>query len=207
MIPVDVLTAFSLTVVLLALAPGPDNIFVLTQSAMSGRKAGLWVVLGLCSGLIMHTAAVAFGVAALIKASAVAFTALKLAGAAYLIYLAWQAFRAKPSAIGTQARELTPAQLYRRGLVMNVTNPKVAIFFLAFFPQFTNPAHGSMVAQIVLLGLIFIIATFCVFGIIALASGSLKTFLANPPKAQLIMNRIAGVVFVALAVKIATSKQ
>ncbi len=207
MIPAEVLMAFSLAAVLLALAPGPDNIFVLTQSAISGRIAGIWVVLGLCTGLVVHTAAVALGVAAIIKASAVAFTVLKLAGAGYLIYLAWGAFRAKAQDMSGDVPAFTALQLYRRGLIMNVTNPKVAIFFLAFFPQFTDPARGSMVGQIAVLGLVFMVVTFVVFSAVALLSGGLRNWLTGSPRAQVMINRVAGAVFVGLALKIVTSER
>ena len=94
MIPIESLTTFVIASVLLALAPGPDNIFVLTQSSVNGTKAGLSVTLGLCTGLLVHTSAVALGLAALFKTSYAAFTTVKIIGALYLLYLAWQAFRA-----------------------------------------------------------------------------------------------------------------
>jgi threonine/homoserine/homoserine lactone efflux protein len=130
MIPIEVLGTLFAASVVLALAPGPDNIFVLTQSALHGRSASLLVTMGLCTGLLVHTAAVSFGVAALIQTSQYAFTILKFAGAAYLLYLAWQAIRAARSKIPVDANsQLTAGQLYRRGIIMNVTNPKVSILF------------------------------------------------------------------------------
>ena len=207
MLPLDTLLTFSAAVFLLALAPGPDNIFVLTQSAVSGARRGVIVVLGLCSGLVVHSIAVALGLAALIQASAVAFTVIKLAGAAYLLYLAYKAFTAPVQGLSGDAPRLRGIELYRRGLIMNITNPKVAIFFLAFFPQFTDPAQGSLIAQIIQLGLIFVAVTFVVFGGIAMAAGGLSTWLTRSPGAQLAINRIAGVVFVGLAAKIALSSR
>lgn len=191
--------------VLLALAPGPDNIFVLTQAALRGRAAGIFVTLGLCTGLIVHTTAVALGVAAIFQASALAFTLLKFIGAAYLLYLAWQAFHAGAASLGTgNSKVLTPSQLYRRGIIMNVTNPKVSIFFLAFLPQFTDPLRGSIAVQMILLGLLFILATILIFGGISLIAGTLGQWLGRSPKAQLIMNRVAGTIFTALALRLAT---
>ena len=205
MIPLDTLAAFFFASVVLALAPGPDNIFVLTQSALRGRAAGLLVVFGLCTGLIAHTAAVALGVAAIFQASTIAFTALKLAGAAYLLYLAWLSFRAGAEEIGGNAQEkLSGAQLYRRGILMNMTNPKVSIFFLAFLPQFADPTRGSLTIQMLLLGLAFIASTIVVFGGIALAAGALGEWLCKSAQAQKMMNRIAGVVFIGLALRLAT---
>src|SRR5688500_378660 len=139
---------FLLASALLTIAPGPDNIFVMTQSALYGRKAGTLITLGLCTGLIVHTTLVALGVAAIFMVSTTAFVALKLAGAAYLLYLAWQLLRA--AALPPDRRKppaLTPRQLYFRGILMNISNPKVAIFFLAFLPQFAEPEAGSMPLQ------------------------------------------------------------
>ena len=132
---------------LISISPGPDNIFVLTQSALYGRNSGLMVTLGLCTGLIIHTLAVALGVAALFQASSVAFAVLKIIGAAYLLYLAWQAFTASRSELSasTRSKVRSVKELYMRGILMNVTNPKESIFFLAFLPQFTAPENGALV--------------------------------------------------------------
>lgn len=203
MIATETLLSFFGIALLLGVSPGPDNIFVLTQSALRGRLAGLIVTLGLCTGLLVHTAAVALGVAAIFQASALAFTLLKMTGAAYLLYLAWQALRAAPDklAIG-EASTLKGWQFYRRGIVMNVTNPKVSIFFLAFLPQFAQPQLGSLPWQIVQLGAVFMLATLLVFGSVALLAGSLGRRLERSGRAQLIMNRVAGTVFIALAAKL-----
>jgi threonine/homoserine/homoserine lactone efflux protein len=203
MIPVETLGVFFLASVVLALTPGPDNLFVLTQSALSGPRAGLIVTLGLCTGLIVHTTAVALGVAVIFQTSAIAFTVLKVAGASYLAYLAWQAFRAGASTLpADQAPPVPLHRLYARGIVMNVTNPKVSIFFLAFLPQFADPQRGSLVLQILLLGAVFAVSTILVFGAVALFAGSLGQWLARSDKAQRVMNRVAGTVFAALAIKL-----
>ena len=208
MIPLDTLVVFFAASLLLCLAPGPDNIFVLTQSALRGPAAGCIVTLGLSTGLVVHTTAVALGVAAIFQASALAFNALKIIGAAYLLYLAWLSFRA--SAAGLQAggeRGLRGWRLYRRGIIMNVTNPKVSIFFLAFLPQFADPGRGALSLQLLLLGGLFIIATLLVFGGIALLAGKLGQWLQRSEKAQLLINRVAGIVFVALALKLASTER
>ena len=208
MIPMETLATFFMASVLLGLAPGPDNIFVLTQSALRGKIAGLLVTLGLCTGLVVHTTAVAFGVAVVFQASALAFTALKLGGAGYLLYLAWQAFRASAERISAGRKsELSYPILYRRGIIMNVTNPKVSIFFLAFLPQFADPGRGSLTLQMLLLGGVFIVSTILVFSSIALLAGSIGQWLNRSPKTQVVMNRMAGVVFVGLALKLATVRQ
>jgi threonine/homoserine/homoserine lactone efflux protein len=208
MIPMDTLATFFMASVLLGLAPGPDNIFVLTQSALRGKIAGLLVTLGLCTGLVGHTTAVAFGVAAIFQASALAFTALKLVGAGYLIYLAWQAFRASAEKISAGKQNgLSYTTLYRRGIIMNITNPKVSIFFLAFLPQFADPARGPLTVQMLMLGGVFIVSTILVFGSIALLAGSIGQWLNRSPATQVVMNRVAGTVFVGLALKLATVKR
>jgi len=176
----------------------------LAQSALRGRVAGLIVTLGLCTGLIVHTTAVALGVAAIFQASAVAFTVLKLVGACYLLYLAWQAFRAAATRINARTDGVLGAlPLYRRGIIMNVTNPKVSIFFLAFLPQFADPTRGPLALQLMLLGGVFILATVLVFGGVALLAGSLGQWLNRSARAQRVMNRIAGTVFAGLALKLA----
>lgn len=206
MIPIETAATFFLASVVLALVPGPDNIFVLTQSALQGRVAGLIVTIGLCTGLIVHTTAVALGIAVIFQASATAFTALKLVGAGYLLYLAWQAFRAAARKIQTNRSEgLSSKHLYFRGIVMNITNPKVSIFFLAFLPQFADPARGQLTYQLMGLGGLFIIATLLVFGSIALLAGLVGEWLNRSPHTQRVMNWIAGTVFAALALKLATT--
>lgn len=208
MIPVDTLAAFFAASTLLALAPGPDNIFVLTQSALYGKFSGLFVTLGLCTGLVVHTTAVALGISVVFQASALAFTALKTVGACYLVYLAWQAFRAASADIDTRrSSRQSYGSLYRRGIIMNITNPKVSIFFLAFLPQFADPGRGALALQLGLLGGVFIIATILIFGAIALLAGLIGQWLNRSPRAQLVMNRLAGTVFVALALKLAMTRR
>ena len=193
--------------VLLALAPGPDNLFVLTLSALRGPRAGLWVVLGLCSGLVVHTAAVALGVAALFAASPLAFTALKFVGAAYLFYLAWGAWNTPAlSGNGTALDStpgLTPVQAWRRGLEMNLTNPKVVLFFLAFLPQFCSPAQGHLALQTLALGGLFIVAAGITFSSLALLAGSLGRKLQTSPRLHSWLQRGAGTVLAGLALKLA----
>jgi threonine/homoserine/homoserine lactone efflux protein len=183
-ISADVLSLFVVSSCALALAPGPDNIFVLTQSAMNGRAAGLLVTLGLCTGLLFHTAAVAVGVAAVFATSAIAFTILKIVGAAYLIYLAWGAFRAT----GTVQTEGEGSPIAGAGL-----------FFLAFLPQFADPARGSVTWQIVLLGAVFMAVTLCVFGTVAWFSGFVGEKIRKSPRVQSTINKVAGIVFLGLA--------
>lgn len=211
----DTLLAFFGVSLLLGITPGPDNLFVLVQSAQRGWRAGMAVVVGLCAGLVVHTAAVALGLAALFAASAAAFTVLKYLGAAYLAWLALQSLRPRAQASQDGAdpdRAPSPSErpaasawrMVGRGMVMNLTNPKVLIFFLAFLPQFANPALGSVAPQIMLLGIVFMLATLLVFGAIAVFSGTFGTLLLRSARAQRWLNRAAGVVFLGLAVRLAT---
>jgi threonine/homoserine/homoserine lactone efflux protein len=204
LIPLETALTFFGTAILLGLSPGPDNLFVLMQSATHGRRAGMLVTLGLCTGLLAHTAAVALGVAAVLATSTVGFAAVKLVGAAYLLHLAWSAFRAPgKAALGIPAPALGPWRMYGRGVLMNLTNPKVAIFFLAFLPQFVQADAGPVGGQVLALGGLFILATLLVFGSFALGAGSLGGRLQQSARAQRNLNRLAGTVFVGLAAKLA----
>jgi len=225
---VETIFAFLIASSLISLAPGPDNLFVLTQSALHGRKSGIMITLGLCTGLLFHTVAVATGLAAIFQASELAFNILKFVGAGYLLYLAWQAWRSSPADITQQKSNVPenalhkpiqnplqnplhkpfhnqPGALYRRGIIMNITNPKVSIFFLAFLPQFTNPQQGPLVWQFFTLGLLFIVVAFCLFSCIAVLSGSLGSWLRHSPQNQIYLNRVAAIVLIGLALKLISS--
>ena len=204
--PISTLLPFFGISLLLGLTPGPDNVFVLLQSAMRGPRAGMIVVFGLCSGLLVHTAVVAVGLGALLAASKIAFTILKIAGALYLAYLAWRAFRAPVGVVNTDSSEsIGTGHMYRRGVLMNLTNPKVIIFFIAFLPQFVVADRGPISLQITLLGIIFIAATLIVFSAIAYFSGVFGQLLLRSARAQRSLNWFAGVVFLGLAVKLAST--
>ncbi len=197
----EISIAFFFTALLLGISPGPDIIFVLTQSALYGVRAGLVTTLGLCTGLCLQTLAVALGLAALLHTFPLAFNLLRYCGAAYLLWLAWLALRAKPDKVGINNKNASGShtQYYTRGVIMNVTNPKFTIFFLAFLPQFCNPGRGGMTLQICYFGLLFIIATLMVFSAAAWLGGSLAKWFNNSPSAQLWLNRGAAAVFISLA--------
>ena len=206
MISIDTGLAFFSVSLLLAATPGPDNLFVLLQSARYGPRAGMLVVLGLCTGLLIHTAAAALGLAAVFSTSAFAFNTLTVAGACYLLYLAWQAFRMPAASAGDgDAPALGQRQMVLRGLVMNVTNPKVLLFFMAFLPQFIEPEKGRLFGQTISLGFLFIVATLLVFGSIAYFSGSFARRLLRSPRIQTGFNYLCGVVFAGLAVQLLLS--
>lgn len=193
-----------MTALVLAIVPGPDNLFVLSQSALRGSAAGIAVTFGLCTGLVIHTTIVALGVAVVFRDSHVAFSTLKIAGAAYLIYLAISAFRASRDAIEANGKSVQKfGVMYLRGILMNVTNPKVAIFFLAFLPQFANPGAGDIASQLFVLGGIFIFCTMVTFTFISVAAGQIRNLFKRSSSLQLVLHRISGLIFVLLAIRLA----
>lgn len=185
---------------ILSIAPGPDNIFVLTQSAVYGSKAGFATIAGLLTGVCMHTLAVALGVAALLKAVPAAFLGLKILGAAYLLYLAYLSFCSGSSKVDLKGNKFPGyGKLYRRGVIMSTCNPKLCLFFLALLPQFVDEARGHVFWQFICLGLLFISAAVVVFSIVAVLGGMAANWLNNSTRGQIIMNRLAGCVFIGLA--------
>ena len=208
MIPLDVALVFVGVATALAAVPGPDNIFVLTQSVVNGRVAGLIVTLGIALGLFVHTTAVALGVAVIFQTSQYAFTVLKYAGAAYLLYLAWQAFTASKSKFDDEkSKSEAASKQFLRGFTLCIANPKITIFFLAFLPQFVIPENGAIIGQFYQLGALMVGVTLIVFGAVAIAAGSLGAWIKGSPKTQIWLNRISGIVFVSLAFKLATAEK
>lgn len=204
----DTLSVFFAASLLLGLTPGPDNLFVLAQAAQRGKVAGIVVTLGLSTGILFHTLAVALGAAALFSTSVVAFNVLKYVGAAYLLYLAYLSWQASgTSGQQTRVSGVSLKRLYGRGIVMNITNPKVSIFFLAFLPQFTDPASGPLLPQFLLLGVLFVISTFLVFGGISFLAGWVGAFLRSSDRPERILNRSAAIVFLLLAAKLAFTER
>lgn len=202
-IPSD-LPAFIAASTVLAFVPGPDLLFVLTETMLRGRRAGLLATAGLCSGLLVHTTAVAMGVAALVQASPTAFAALRYLGAAYLLYLAWRTFQSANASIadGEPVSFVTHA-IYKRAVIMNVTNPKVLVFFLAFLPQFAQPARGGMAGQMLVLGATFMVCSALCFSVVTWAAHPIGGWIRRTPSRQVRLNQGASLVFVALAAKLA----
>lgn len=197
----SILLAFSLATATLAIAPGPDNIYVLVQSISNGKKYGLATVAGLMTGCLVHTSLLAFGVSALIRNTPSLFFGIKVFGAVYLLYLAYQVFKSDGDIyldnVGKTDKKLIT--LYRQGFVMNVLNPKVTIFFLAFFPGFLFSKELDNVVQFYVLGLLFILISSLVFGAIALLSGSIGDFLKQNGKTGFYLKWLQIIVFVSLA--------
>ena len=195
MLSFETTCAFFVASLLMAMTPGPDVIIVLTQSSLYGMRAGVLTTLGLMTGLLGHTLAVALGVAVLFQTSEAAFTALKFLGAAYLLYLAWQSFRSGVfRAFLIQSLFPGYGTLYRRGFLSNITNPKVTLFCLAVLPQFVEPERGHPTLQILSL---------IVFTAIAALGGRMATWFNRSDRAQMLMNRIAGCIFLGLALMLA----
>ena len=189
----------------LTIAPGPDNLFVLTQGITRGRKAALFTAWGMGSGIIVHTTAAALGISAIIYSSGIAFQVLKFAGAAYLFYLAIVTFLGRKQAFSSQeqSRAKTSFEMYGRGFLMNVLNPKVGLFFLAFLPQFVDTAQPDKSWIMMQLGFIFLAQAFVIFSIIALFTGSIGTALNKNPAIRTWLSILASGTYAALGLKIA----
>lgn len=198
---IETLLSFSLATLILAISPGPDNIFVLTQSMVYGKKFGFATIFGLLTGCIIHTSLVAFGLSSIIKENETVFLIIKLFGASYLLYLAYQVYRSDSEIlISTKhIQQKTTSQLFKTGFLMNVLNPKVTIFFLAFFPQFLFSESISTVLQFYTLGFIFILVSFFVFAAIAILGGKISTFLTTNSKVGFYLKWAQIIVFVAIA--------
>lgn len=190
----------------LTIAPGPDNLFVMTQGITRGRKPAIISALGMCSGVSVHTLMAAFGISAIFHASALAFSLVKYAGAAYLLFLAYKTLRERSSIHLAQAVELPAWALFRRGFIMNVLNPKVAMFFLAFLPQFLTPDGLAVPFQMLLLGLIFMLQAVAIFTLIGYFSGSIGHYILSRPKLARYFDWLAAGVFVLLGLRLALAE-
>lgn len=204
-----VLVGFLVASVALAISPGPDNIFVLTQSISNGIKSGLATVAGLVSGCLVHTTLLAFGVSEVIKRSDTLFFVIKLFGALYLLYLAYKIYQSDASILLDKEKSppKSASKLFRIGFTMNVFNPKVTIFFLAFFPGFLFSEEINTVVQFYALGLIFMATAFVIFGSIAILAGYISNYLTKHPKAGLYLKWLQIIVFLGIAGYLLLSKK
>ncbi|PQJ74134.1 LysE family translocator [Polaribacter gangjinensis] len=200
----ETLISFALATSILAISPGPDNIFVLTQSIVNGKKYGFATVFGLMTGCIIHTTLVAFGVSAIIKSHENLFFLLKVFGASYLLFLAYKVYQsdAEITFSTENIQKKSTLQLFKTGFLMNVLNPKVTIFFLAFFPQFLFSKELSSVIQFYILGLIFILVSFIIFGSIAFLGGKISDYILQNKQTGLILKWAQILVFVGIALLI-----
>lgn len=200
---------FLTAALLLTLAPGPDTMFVLGVSLSNGTRGGLLASAGIMTGLLVHLAFVVVGVSAVIAASPLAFEVLRWVGAAYLLCigvpLLLRAWRAR-NHVSTSAPPAS-TRLYWQGLVTDVLNPKVAIFYVAFLPQFVSPELGHPTLQLLLLGLTHWAMGLLYLGAVALASGAVAGWLRRSPGIRRVLDTVAGLVFVGLALRLALARR
>ena len=190
--------------VAITMAPGPDNLQVLARGISQGRAAGLVAALGFAAGISFHTTLAALGVAALLKSSPVAFEAVKLAGAAYLVWIGIKAIRTKGLSSAHERPSQPLAVVFRQSVIGNLLNPKVTLFFIVFLPQFVNP-HGaqSVMLQMFELGGVFMLQTVVVFSVFGVAAGMIGAYLKRRPKVGVWLDRLAGATFIGLGIRVA----
>ena len=191
---------------LITAAPGPDNLMVLSQSLSRGRNAGIGLAIGCALGCLTHTLWATLGVSAVVASSPTLFTVLKLAGSAYLLWLGIGALGSRGPRLAGGIRRHPPepwVRYLRRGFVANAINPKVALFFLAFMPQFVEPAAGAASLQMIVLGIVFVLQTILIFGLFAVLAARVGALLAHRPGVGRWLDRITGLVFIGLAARLA----
>lgn len=205
----NIIIPFLSASILLTLMPGPDIIYVIMQSITNGKKYGIVTALGLVSGILIHTTLIAFGIAAIINQSEVLFFIIKLLGAFYLFYLALGVYRSTNSMNfeNNSIPKKSLKELFKQGFIMNVLNPKVAIFFLAFFPGFIVESKGNITLQIYILGLIFMIQALLIFTIVSVTSAKLTGFLRQNKKFEKIIKWLQIFVFIAIGFYILFSEK
>lgn len=209
MVPMNDLLLFSGAALLMVLTPGPNMIYLISRSICQGGKAGVISLLGVIAGFLVHMFAAAIGLTMLFLAVPLAYEVLKWAGAAYLLYLAWQAV--KPGARSPfEARQLPedpPSRLFLMGFLTNVLNPKIAIFYLSIFPQFVSPEHGSVFLQSIVLGLTQITVSFTINLAIALSAASLAAWFVRNPRWLAAQRYFMGFVLAGLALRLAAEQR
>ncbi|MCA0982914.1 LysE family translocator [Halobacillus yeomjeoni] len=194
--------------VALTLMPGPDILFVISQSISQNSRAGISTALGLCTGLFVHITAATAGLSAIIYQSGIIFSLIKYAGAVYLLYLAWQAFKSKTNRIdmNDQVRR-NYKSLYKKGIIMNVLNPKVSLFFLALLPQFVNEGSWNASVQMFTLGVIFLVQAFVIFSTVSVFSVKVRSWLIHHDWFAERMNLIEGIVLTMIGIQVALSSR
>lgn len=209
MVPLNDWLLFAGAALLMALTPGPNMVYLISRSICQGRRAGVISLFGVVAGFLVHMFTAAVGLTALFMAVPLAYEILKWAGAAYLLYLAWQAV--KPGARSPfEARDLpqdSPRKLFAMGFLTNLLNPKIAVFYLAIFPQFVSPANGSVFAQSVVLGLTQIVLSFAVNLSIALSAATLARWFQHNRRWLAVQRYVMGGVLAALAVRLAAEQR
>lgn len=204
MISLTQFALFSFTSIVLIFTPGPDIIYVMTRGMAQGRRAALSAAAGFAIGNFAHTFFAIAGLSALITSSATAFAAVKYAGALYLMYIGFKMLRSKASLVaGGRLGELQCRVIFRQSILANIMNPKVAVFFLAFFPQFVDASRGQVALQMLTLGSTFVVLTMIGFGIVALLSGEIGRWLNRSARIGNAVGQVAGGVLMALGLRLA----
>ena len=198
---IESLISFSIATLFLALSPGPDNLYVIAQSLANGAKSGIATTIGLISGCIVHTTLLAFGVSAIIAASETLFYGLKVMGTCYLLFLAYSVFRSNAHVdLKDKASKKSYSQLFKQGVIMNLVNPKILIFFLAFFPGFLWDEYQHTIYQFYVLGILFMVISFIVFSGLAILAGYISATLNKNKNISILLKWTQIVVFVGIAV-------
>jgi threonine/homoserine/homoserine lactone efflux protein len=200
------LISFAVASVALLVIPGPAVIYIVNRSVTDGRQIGLAAVVGLELGTFMHVLAATVGLSAILATSENAFNVVKYLGASYLILIGLRTLTRKPEAISTSASSMTQSQAFRQGFIINTLNPKIALFFLSFLPQFIDPNISSNARQSLILGSVFVLCGFVIDGIYALTASSLREVLVKGKALPFIQQYVAGVVFVLLGAAAALAK-
>ena len=197
---IEALLSFVVATCVLALSPGPDNMYVLSQSLVNGSKSALATTAGLISGCIVHTTLLAFGFSAVITTNPSLFFGIKVVGALYLLYLAYAVFKSDATLEFSQnAPKKSSSQLFKQGVLMNLLNPKVMLFFLALFPQFLWQPQTDTVLQFYILGITFMVVSFIVFATIALLAGRVSAVLNKKKHTGVFLKGVRMLVFLAIA--------
>lgn len=192
----------------LIIMPGPDMLYVITRGVTQGRRAGMLSALGVICGILVHTTAAAFGLTLLLQTSAFAFLIVKTLGAIYLIYLGVKAWRDKSTfSVQTSAPSLSFQRVFWQGVLSNVLNPKVAIFFLAFLPQFVDKGSGNVPFQMVMLGLTFACFGLCFLLAIGYSSGKIGSLLTRRPQYAQFLQRLASGILIGLGIRLALTER
>ena len=198
---------FLLASILLILMPGPAQALVLARTLGSGKRSGVLTAVGLNVGTLFHAAAAALGLSALLASSALAFSLVKYAGAAYLLYLGIQALRARPQVLPTPRTSTSAGSSFGQAVATGVLNPKVALFFLAFLPQFVDPSRGSVLAQFMLLGASIAVLDTLYEIMLVLVAARLRERLLRNRRFVAWQNRVTGAVLLALGVRLAVQER
>ena len=201
----SVIATFATAAVILLLIPGPAVLYIVNRSVSDGRTAGLASAAGLALGNLVHALAAAAGLSAVLATSAAAFNAVKWLGAGYLIFVGVRTLLTKPSAIETEQPEVSAKRAFTQGIVVNILNPKVALFFLSFLPQFIHPDQGRPGIQALVLGLVFVLIGFCTDSTYSLLASSLRDVLLRGKALPFVRRWVAGTVFIGLGVVAATA--